>query len=75
MKMLQKTCEQLVSKSLTSCELLAANYIAVTMAETTIPGAWCRVNGVWCMVVPHSCDNKAISARLSWSGAGADLGN
>ena len=22
--------------------------------------------GVWCIVVPHSCDNKAISAQLSW---------
>ena len=69
MKMLQKTCEQLVSKSLTSCELLAANYIAVTMAETTIPGAWCRVNGVWCMVVPHSCENK-----LSWIGLSLSFG-
>ena len=29
-------------------------------------GVGCRY-GVWCMVDPYSCDNKAISAQLSWS--------
>ena len=31
--------------------------------KSTIPGVGCMVYGVWCrMVVPHSCENKAISA-------------
>ena len=38
MKILQKSCEQLLNKSWTSCELLTANKIAVAMAETIIPG-------------------------------------
>ena len=39
--------------------------------KTTIPGCY----GVWCMVglVPHSCENKAISAP-SWGLAGWGLG-
>ena len=47
--------------------------------KTPIPGVWCMVSyGVGCRVVPHSCDNKAISAP-SWVLAGwlarAELGN
>ena len=61
MKSLQKSCEQLVDKSLTSCELLAADYIAVTIAKNYYSG--CRVYGVWCRVVP-----LVVKIRLTWIG-------
>ena len=34
-----------------------------------------RVYAVWCMLVPHSCENKAISApSWAWAWAWAELG-
>ena len=40
-------------------------------------GVWCMVQGVGCRVqVPHSCENKAISApSWAWAWALAELGN
>ena len=35
-----------------------------------------QVYAVWCMLVPHSCENKAISApSWAWDWAWAELGN
>ena len=43
--------------------------------KTTIPGVGSMVYGVGCRVVPHSCENKAISApSWAWAWAWAELG-
>ena len=43
--------------------------------KSTIPGVGCMVYGVGCRVVPHSCENKAISApSWAWAWAWAELG-
>ena len=48
-------------------QVLTVVKIRLKTGKTTIPGA------VWCMVVPHSCENKAISAP-SWGLDGWGLG-
>ena len=59
--------KQVVKKLLMSHEQVpTVVIIRLETGETTITGVWCcMVYGVWCMVVPHSCDNKTISAP-SW---------
>ena len=73
MKLLQKSCEQLVNKSLTSCELLAADQIAVAMAETTIPGVGCMLYGVWWLPTVMIIRRSLAGLGLAW--AWAELGN
>ena len=54
-----KSPKQVMNKFLTSHEQVPT--VVITMlktGETTIPSIWCRrVLGVWCRVVPRSCDN------------------
>ena len=48
--------------------------IRLETGKTTILGVGCRA-GVGCRVVPHSCENKAISApSWAWAWAWAELG-
>ena len=53
--------------------------IRLKTGKTTIPGRYgvgCRVYGVLCRVVPHSCGNKAPPPAGDWlAGAWAELGN
>ena len=49
------------------------NKLLMRHAKNTIPGVCCILYAVCCMVVPHSYENKAISAP-SWGLAGWGLG-